>query len=143
MDELAIGDAKGAAPGRAGRPNPDACEVPGADPERVERGRLALLDDESYVRIAEVFRTLGDSSRARIVHSLLQQDLCTCDLAAITCLSESAVSQHLRLMKALRLVRTRRDGKKVYYSLDDDHVRFLFTVSLRHLAHEGGEAPAP
>ncbi len=117
----------------------ETCEAPGADPRRVEQGRATLLDDETYARLAEVFRTLADSSRAKIVHSLLQQDLCTCDLAELCGLSEPAVSQHLRLLRALRLVKTRREGKKVYYSLDDDHVRFLLTVSLRHLAHEGEE----
>lgn len=114
----------------------DTCDVPGADPERVQRGRRALLDDEIYARLAEIFRTLADSSRARIVHSLLHQDLCTCDLAAITGLSEPAVSQHLRILRALRLVKSRREGKRVYYSLDDDHVRCLLDISLQHLADE-------
>ncbi len=118
----------------------ETCEIPGADPERVQQGREVLLDDETYARLAEIFRTLADSSRAKIVHSLLRQELCTCDLAAITCLSEPAVSQHHRLLRALSLVKTRRAGKKVYYSLDDAHVRFLLTVSLRHLAHGVGEA---
>ena len=115
------------------------CRVPGADPERVRRGRDVILDDETYARLAETFRALADFSRARIVHSLLRQELCTCDLAAITCLSEPAVSQHLRLLRALGLVKTRREGKKVFYSLADAHVRFLLSVSLRHLAHEGAE----
>lgn len=120
----------------------DTCDVRGADPAHVQLGRSALLDDEFYARLAEVFRTLADSSRARIVHSLLQQDLCTCDLAAITGLSEPAVSQHLRILRALRLVRSRREGKRVYYSLDDDHVRLLLTISLQHLAHETNEVNA-
>lgn len=117
----------------------DRCDIPGADPARVRRGRQLLLDDEIYLRLAEIFRTLADSSRARIVHSLLQQDLCTCDLAAITGLSEPAVSQHLRILRALRLVKSRREGKRVHYSLDDDHVRFLLDTSLQHLSH--GESP--
>jgi len=109
----------------------------------VQRGRQLLLDDEIYLRLAEIFRTLADSSRARIVHSLLQQDLCTCDLAAITCLSEPAVSQHLRILRALCLVKSRREGKRVYYSLDDEHVRFLLDISLQHLSHEESLAPGP
>lgn len=121
----------------------DTCDVRGADPLRVQRGRQALLDDEIYLRLAEIFRTLADSSRARIVHSLLHQELCTCDLAAITGLSEPAVSQHLRILRALRLVRSRREGKRVYYALDDDHVCFLLDISLQHLAHEDGVSPAP
>ncbi len=138
MDRLEV-----AAGPSARRVSADACEIPGADPERVQQGREVLLDDETYARLAEIFRTLADSSRAKIVHSLLRQELCTCDLAAITCLSEPAVSQHLRLLRALRLVKTRRAGKKVFYSLDDAHVRFLLTVSLRHLAHGDDQAPSP
>ena len=125
------------------QPAGDTCDVRGADPARVQRGRQLLLDDEIYLRLAEIFRTLADSSRARIVHSLLNQELCTCDLAAITCLSEPAVSQHLRILRALRLVRSRREGKRVYYSLDDDHVRFLLDISLQHLSHEESAEPRP
>lgn len=112
-----------------------ACEVPGADPELVAKGRRLLLGEDTYSDLAEVFRTLADPSRAKIVYSLLHQELCTCDLAAITCLSEPAVSQHLRRLRSLRLVRTHRQGKKVYYLLDDSHVRSLLAMALDHLAH--------
>ncbi len=128
--------------GAAERAADERCEVPGADPERVRRGRAALLDESTYARLAEIFRALADASRARIVHSLLRQELCTCDLAAITGQSEPAVSQHLRLLRALHLVKTHRAGKKVFYSLDDAHVRFLLEISLRHLAHGPGEVAA-
>ena len=121
------------------RPLAASCEVKGADPGRVALARADLLDDDSYARLAELFRALADSSRAKIVHCLLRHELCTCDLAAVTALSEPAVSQHLRLLRALRLVRTRREGKKVFYSLDDAHVRVLLSVSLRHLTHEAGD----
>ena len=119
------------------------CEVSGADPERVRQGRGLLLDEAAYGLLAETFRSLADPSRAKIAHSLLRQELCTCDLASITCLSEPAVSQHLRLLRDLRLVKTRREGKKVYYSLADAHVRFLLRLSLEHLAHGSAEAPLP
>jgi len=122
-----------------GQASDEVCGIPGADPGRVRLGRECLLPDDTYARLAETFRILADSSRAKIVHSLLRQELCTCDLAAITGLSEPAVSQHLRLLRALRLVKTRREGKKVFYSLDDAHVRVLLSVSLRHLTHEAGD----
>jgi DNA-binding transcriptional ArsR family regulator len=111
----------------------DRCEARGIHPEQVARGRSLLLPDEVYGELAELFRALGDSSRAKIVYSLLQQELCVCDLAAVVGLSESAVSQHLRILRALRLVRSRREGKVVYYSLDDDHIRLLLRVSQEHL----------
>ena len=125
----------------AGQPDGETCDIRGADLTRVRIGRAALLGEGSYARLADTFRSLADPSRARIAHSLLRQDLCTCDLAGITGLSEPSVSQHLRLLRTLRLVKTRREGRKVFYSLADAHVRFLLGVSLRHLAHEdGGDA---
>ena len=115
----------------------DACEVRTVDHKRVRRGRELLLDDGVYFELAETFRALADSSRAKIVYSLLHQELCVCDIAAVVDMSESAVSQHLRVLRNLRLVKTRRDGKLIYYSLDDAHVRGLVDVSLSHLSPHG------
>ena len=120
----------------------ERCLLPGADRERVERGRAHLLAEEVYGEVAEIFRALGDSSRAKIVYSLLKQELCTCDLAAITGSSESSVSQHLRILRQLRLVKSKRHGKQVFYSLDDTHIRILLAVCLSHIRdtdqqHEG------
>lgn len=118
---------------RASARRPEGCLLPGADRGRVERGRAALLPEETYGEIAEIFRALGDSSRAKIVYSLLKQETCTCDLAAITGSSESSVSQHLRILRQLRLVKSRRSGKQVFYSLDDTHIRILLSVCLSHV----------
>lgn len=109
-----------------------SCLARGADHERVKRGRAAMLDDNTYIEVAETFRALADSTRAKIVYSLLQQELCTCDLAAIIGASESVVSQHLRVLRQLRLVKNRRSGKQVFYSLDDKHIRVLLSVCLDH-----------
>jgi DNA-binding transcriptional ArsR family regulator len=109
------------------------CLVNAADANRVDRGRATLLDDDAYFAVAETFRALADSSRAKIVYCLLRQELCTCDLAAILGHSESSVSQHLRVLRQLRLVKSRRDGKMVFYSLDDAHVRVLLAVALSHV----------
>jgi ArsR family transcriptional regulator, lead/cadmium/zinc/bismuth-responsive transcriptional repressor len=121
---------------------PDVCAIPGADPRRVERGRELLLDEDAYFGVAETFRALADSSRAKIVYCLLRQELCTCDLAAILGHSESSVSQHLRVLRQLRLVKSRREGKMVFYGLDDAHIRVLLSVALSHVrdaerAHAG------
>lgn len=121
----------------------DRCDVRAIHPERVARVRALLLPDERCADLAELFRALGDSSRAKIVFSLLQQELCVCDLAAVVSLSESAVSQHLRILRALRLVRNRREGKVVYYSLDDHHIATLLRVCQEHLQDQrlDGEEP--
>ena len=111
----------------------DACVVRQVDAAKVQQGRALLLDDAVYGDAAEIFRALGDTSRAKIVFSLLQQELCVCDLAAVCDLSESATSQHLRILRGLRVVKLRRDGRMSYYSIDDDHVRVLLGVCLNHL----------
>jgi DNA-binding transcriptional ArsR family regulator len=116
--------------------NADRCEVRLIDQQRVAHGRQLLLDDETYVSLAEVFGALGDSNRAKIVYSLLRQELCVCDIAAVVGISESAVSQHLRLLRTLRLVKNRREGKMNFYSLEDDHVRSLLDICLEHIRHE-------
>ena len=100
---------------------------------RCEEVNAYLLADEVYFQLAETFRALADSTRAKIVYSLLRQELCTCDLAAIVGASESAVSQHLRVLRQLRLVKNRRAGKQVFYSLDDAHIRILLSVCLSHV----------
>lgn len=125
------------------QPPDELCEVRQIDTEKVAQGRALLLDDEVYAVIAETFRALADTSRVKIVYALLQQELCVCDLAAVVGISESATSQHLRVLRNLRLVKNRREGKVVYYSVDDDHIRVLMGVCLRHLGHDTTTLPDP
>lgn len=106
------------------------------DADRARQVCAALLADDLYAELAETFRAMADSNRAKMVYCLLHQELCVCDLAAVVGLSESAVSQHLRVLRALRLVRSRKEGKLVYYSVADDHVSSLLAVCLEHLRHE-------
>jgi DNA-binding transcriptional ArsR family regulator len=96
-------------------------------------GRAVLLPSDEYRSLAAIFASLADPSRAKIVYSLLNQELCTCDLAAIADISESAVSQHLKVLRRIRLIKSRRAGKVVYHSLDDVHIRTLLEVCLEHL----------
>jgi DNA-binding transcriptional ArsR family regulator len=118
-----------------------ACAQPCVDQKRVEVARAGLFDEQTYAHLADLFRALGDATRAKIVSSLLQQELCTCDLAELTGITESAVSQHLRLLRALRLVKSRRQGKLVYHSLDDAHIAILLQVGLSHV--RDGDATHP
>ncbi len=110
----------------------ETCQVRCVHPEAVAGTRALLADDATYVRLAELFGALSDATRARIVHSLLQQELCTCDIAAVVGITESGASQHLRVLRSLRLVQSRRAGKYVYYTLDDAHVALLVQVGLAH-----------
>ncbi|MDN5348513.1 MAG: ArsR family transcriptional regulator, lead/cadmium/zinc/bismuth-responsive transcriptional [Clostridia bacterium] len=82
--------------------------------------------------LSELFRVLGDETRTKILYLLAHQELCVCDLASLLEMSLPAISHHLRLLKALRLVKYRRDGKMVYYSLDDEHILNLIREAQAH-----------
>ena len=114
----------------------DSCEVRCIHPESVRAGRELLLPSDEYQALANTFQALSDPSRAKIVYSLLEQELCTCDIAAVVGISESGVSQHLNVLRRLRLVRSRREGKIIYHSLDDTHIRTLLSVCLEHVRDE-------
>ncbi len=94
-----------------------------------------LVDDATAVRLAETFKALSDPARVRIVSLLAGSELCVCDLATALGMSQSAVSHQLRTLRALRLVRWRREGRQIFYTLDDEHVADLFRRSLEHVAH--------
>jgi len=117
------------------------CLEPCTDLVRIAAGQAHLLPDTTYTELAEIFRALGDATRAKIVFSLLAQSLCTCDLAVLTGISESAVSQHLRILRALRLVKSRRQGKQVYHTLDDAHVALLLQIGLSHIRDGDSQHP--
>lgn len=112
------------------------CDVRCVHPDHVVMGRALLLPGEDYAALAGIFAALADPTRARIIYSILHQELCTCDLAAIVGISESAVSQHLSVLRRLRLVKSRRAGKVVYYALDDPHINTLLQICLEHLRDE-------
>jgi ArsR family transcriptional regulator, lead/cadmium/zinc/bismuth-responsive transcriptional repressor len=101
-----------------------------------------LRDDATYRDLAAIFHALGDPTRAKIVSSLLHEELCTCDLAELTGVTESAVSQHLGVLRALRLIKSRRAGKQVFHGLDDAHVALLVHVGLSHLREGDAAHPA-
>lgn len=86
--------------------------------------------------LSEVFKVLGDETRTKILYLLAQRELCTCDLAAILDMTLPAISHHLRLLKVFRLVKYRREGKLVYYSLGDDHILHLIREAQEHFAED-------
>jgi DNA-binding transcriptional ArsR family regulator len=99
-------------------------------------GRAALTD-ESAAALAETFKVLGDTTRVRILDALTRSELCVHDLAARVGISESAISHQLRLLRGMRLVRARRDGRLIYYALDDQHIVGLFVQGLEHVEERG------
>jgi DNA-binding transcriptional ArsR family regulator len=120
--------------------DPVLCQSRCLHPNVVSQARSALRADESYVRLAGFFAALSDPTRARIIHMLLELELCTCDIAAVLGITDSAVSQHLRILRSLKVVKSRRGGKYVYYSLDDAHVALLIQVGLTHQEHDPAKA---
>jgi ArsR family transcriptional regulator len=112
---------------------PDLCDVVHLHPARVAELRDTLIGEDEVSDLAETFRTLGDPTRVRILDALSHGELCVCDLAAIVRMSESAVSHQLRLLRNLRLVKPRREGRMMFYALDDRHIMTLFRQGRRHI----------
>jgi len=105
--------------------------------------RRQPLSDASASALAETFRALGDLTRVRMLDALARSELCVQDLAARLHLTESAVSHQLRLLRNMRLVRTRRDGRLVFYALDDQHIVGLFEQGLEHVEEREGRDSLP
>jgi DNA-binding transcriptional ArsR family regulator len=113
----------------------ELCEDHVVDLERVRRAASELPEERTLETLAETFKVLSSPSRLKIIHALSRDPFCVCDLAALLHTTESAVSHQLRLLRGMRLVRSRREGKLVYYSLDDVHVEQLLAAGLEHM-HE-------
>lgn len=94
---------------------------------------MSMCSDVQVTALAETFRVLGDATRVRILDAIARSELCVCDIARVVGLSESAVSHQLRLLRAMRLVRPRRAGRMVFYTLDDQHIVKLFEQGLEHV----------
>ncbi|MDQ7793904.1 MAG: metalloregulator ArsR/SmtB family transcription factor [bacterium] len=114
------------------------CDEFAFDPERVARVRSKTLGLPREV--ADLFKALGDYTRAHLAYALAHEELCVCDLAVLVGLSVSCVSHHLRLLRAMGLVKHRRSGRQVFYRLDDEHVHGILREGLEHVRHrrEGG-----
>ena len=104
--------------------------------ENVDIVLKQLISEDDIVDICEIFKLLGDPSRMRIVAALRIKELCVGDIAALMEISLSGVSHQLRLLKKSRIVKTRRDGKMMYYSIDDEHIEALIDMALYHINHE-------
>jgi DNA-binding transcriptional ArsR family regulator len=113
----------------------DNCSIKCINEEKVKQTAETLPPTEDIGRMADIFKALGDPSRLKIVLALLNQEHCVCDIAAVCNQTDSAVSHQLRVLRTLKIVKNRRDGKIMYYSIDDDHVSALIRMSLDHVRH--------
>lgn len=102
--------------------------------EVVNKVKENIPKEETLYDLADLFKVLGDSTRIKILCALFQAEMCVCDIAALLGMTQSAISHQLRVLKHARIVKNRKDGKVVYYSLDDDHVKSIFDQGLIHIA---------
>jgi ArsR family transcriptional regulator len=113
--------------------NDDSCEVSYVDQEKVSAVKEKMKPETTMQRLSETFRVLGDSTRVKIIFALAQEELCVCDIANLLGTTNSAVSHQLRVLRNMRLVKYRKDGKNAFYTLDDEHIKNLFDEGLRHV----------
>lgn len=111
----------------------EKCNVNIIHEDVVNRVKKVLPEDEVLYDLAELFKAFGDSTRVKIICVLFESDMCVCDLANILGVSQSAVSHQLRTLRSARLVRFRKEGKVVYYSLDDEHIKHIFNEGFKHI----------
>ena len=114
----------------------DMCEIHHTHPNLVKDACLHELDDDTSLRLADLFKVLGDKTRIKLLPLLVAEDeLCVCDIADALHMQQSAISHQLRVLRNARLVKFRKDGKEAFYSLDDDHVVKLMGQGLEHVLH--------
>ena len=108
------------------------CDVRCLNPDKVKRISKQLPKNDALTGLSDLFKSLSDPARVRILFTLSKEEVCVCDLSALLRMSESAVSHQLQLLRALRLVTSRREGRVVYYSLRDHHVARVLEMCLEH-----------
>lgn len=95
-----------------------------------------LPSTTTFENLAKLFKLIGDSTRCRILFALDNEEMCVCDIANVLKMTKSAVSHQLRLLRQSQIVKTRKSGKEVYYTLDDEHIKRLFEIALEHINHQ-------
>lgn len=119
---------------RQGESQAELCAETCVHTEVLAHVSQTLPDEERLYDLAELYKTFGDTTRIKILYALMDSELCVCDIAALVGTSQSAISHQLRLLKQARLVRFRREGKSVFYALDDDHVHTILAEGMHHIS---------
>lgn len=115
------------------------CETNEIHPENIIHAKEKMPEESLLYDLAEFFKTFGDSTRVRIVAALIGGEMCVCDLASVLNMSVSAVSHQLRILRAAKIVRPKRQGKQIFYSIEDHHVGILYSVALEHIREESSK----
>ena len=104
----------------------------------VDKITSEMLKDDLFYKIADFFKILGDTTRTKILFALDKKEMCVCDIANVLNMSKSSISHHLGTLRRSGIVRCRKEGKEVYYMLDDDHVKKVIEVAIEHIEHKEG-----
>ena len=102
----------------------------------VENTRSRMQEETQYLDLAALFKMFGDGTRVKILHALELNEMCVCDLAALLGMTKSAISHQLKALRLSNLVKSRRDGQVIYYSLADDHVKYILDIGFDHIHHD-------
>jgi len=114
----------------------DACEELCEHPQLICLARANIPAPDVIMNVAETFKILGDPTRIKILHVLAHNELCVCDIASALHMGQSAISHQLRILRSAKLVKYRKEGKSVWYSLDDEHVLLLMGQAVAHITHD-------
>lgn len=114
----------------------ESCLVEAVHPDKLARVRAAMPDEDILYDTAELFKVFGDSTRTRILSALFIEELCVCDIAELLSMTKSAVSHQLRTLRQTKIVKARRSGKEIFYSLDDEHISKIYKMAIEHLRED-------
>ena len=114
--------------------NIEVCNCTIIHEDIVNKVKDSIPEEETLYDLADLFKVLGDSTRIKILCTLFEAEMCVCDIAGVLGMTQSAISHQLRVLKQARLVKFKRNGKVVYYSLDDEHVKRIFDQGLIHIS---------
>ncbi|MBM7615224.1 ArsR/SmtB family transcription factor [Alkaliphilus hydrothermalis] len=114
----------------------DTCNCNIIHDDVVNKVKESMPEEEMLYDLADLFKVFGDTTRIKIIYALFQSEMCVCDIAALLGMNQSAISHQLRVLKQARLVKYRKEGKVVYYSLDDDHIKNIFNQGFDHINHK-------
>ena len=102
----------------------------------VDKTKKNMPDGDTFNKLAEFFKIIGDTTRTKILFALDQNEMCVCDIANVLGMSKSSISHQLGTLRRMSIVKCRRQGKEVYYTIDDDHVKGLFELGIEHIEHK-------
>ena len=114
----------------------EMCDCEHVHSDVVEYVENVLPDEDVLYEIAELFKVFGYSTRTRIISALFEKELCVCDIADLLHMTKSAVSHQLRTLRQTKIVKSRRSGKEIFYSLDDEHIKNIYQMALEHLKED-------